>query len=91
MRYALRFGETAARELAGLPSEVRARLAARLELLADDPRFPGTQALAGNLKGLRRLRVGDYRVCYEVDDEAAVVVVREVAHRRDVYKRLRRR
>lgn len=43
--------------------------------------------LKGGLKGIRRLRVGDYRVLYEVQETALVVLVVRVAHRRDAYRR----
>ncbi len=52
--------------------------------LADDPIPPGTLELRGR-RG-RRLRVGDYRVIYEIDDAKQVVTVVHVAHRRDVYR-----
>ena len=43
--------------------------------------------LKGGLRGIRRLRTGDYRVLYEVEDAALVVLVVRVAHRRDAYRR----
>jgi len=89
--YAIRFEPTAQREYLRLPKELRDRIAARVNALSDDPRPPGAEPLRGKLKGLRRLRVGDYRVSYEADDDRQIVTIVEVGHRRDVYRRLARR
>lgn len=52
----------------------------------DDPRSKG-KALVGNLAGLWRYRVGDYRIICDIEDGAMIVLVVDVAHRRDVYRR----
>jgi mRNA interferase RelE/StbE len=54
-------------------------------LLAEDPRPPGARALQGR-PGLR-VRVGDYRIIYTVEDDVLLVVVVRLGHRRDVYER----
>ena len=53
--------------------------------LQDDPRPQGSRKLSGNLEGWR-IRVGDYRVLYQIDDDAATVTIVRVKHRRDVYR-----
>ncbi len=58
----------------------------RIATLADDPRPPQSRRLVGVSTGAYRLRQGDYRVVYEVDDDALEVTVTRVAHRRDVYR-----
>ena len=63
----------------------RTRIVAAIDRLAETPHLGA--ALKGDLRGLRRLRVGDYRVMYEVRDEELVVLVVRVAHRRDAYRR----
>jgi len=63
----------------------RTRIVAAIDRLAETPHLGA--ALKGDLRGLRRLRVGDYRVVYEVRDEELVVLVVRVAHRRDTYRR----
>ena len=90
MKHEVRATDRARRALRGLPAEVRERVARRIEALADDPRPPGSRRLKGPLGHLRRLRVGDYRVGYEVDDRAAQVIIRAVGHRRDFYDRILR-
>jgi mRNA interferase RelE/StbE len=55
-----------------------------IEHLADDPRAPGAEKLSGHEK--YRLRQGDYRIVYSIDDADSTVVVVKVGHRRDVYR-----
>ena len=61
------------------------KLLAAIEALADDPRPSGCRKLAGSDRTWR-IRVGDYRVVYEIEDEVLVVLVMRVRHRRDVYR-----
>jgi len=70
-----------------LDPKIRADVLAKMRALATDSRPPGTEALQGHPSWLR-VRVGDYRIIYTVDDEARVVSVGVVGHRRDVYRRL---
>ena len=63
----------------------RARIVAAIDRLAETPHL-GT-SLKGDLRGLRRIRVGDYRILYEVRDKELVVLVVRIAHRRDAYRR----
>ena len=60
------------------------RLVARLERLAINPRPPGCKKLRGGDKEWR-IRVGDYRIVYEVDDRVRSIDVTRIAHRREVY------
>jgi mRNA interferase RelE/StbE len=90
MRYAVEVHRTAARALARLPADASTRITARVNALGDDPRPRGALPLRGPLKGLYRLRVGEYRVGYEVDDRASVVRIRTIGHRRDFYDVLSR-
>ena len=63
----------------------RRRLVAKIRSLAVDPRPPGCQKLSGAEK--YRVRQGNYRIVYSVEDDRLVVMVVRVAHRRDVYRR----
>jgi mRNA interferase RelE/StbE len=78
---------SADRALEKLPLRDRERVEQRIDALADDPRPPQCTRLVGTNPKAYRLRQGDYRVVYEVDDEALEVTVTRVAHRRDVYRR----
>jgi mRNA interferase RelE/StbE len=75
----------AVRALRKLDPQIRLRIQGVIALLAQDPRPPGARALQGR-DGLR-VRVGDYRVVYTVDDNVLTVVVVRLGHRRDVYDR----
>ena len=87
MRFSIRIKESAARELRRAAKPDRARIVASIDRLAGAP-YLGA-ALKGDLRGLRRLRVGDWRVLYEVRDDELVVLVVRIAHRREAYRRAR--
>ncbi len=75
----------AVKELRALPRRARERVVAAVEGLRADP-LAGS-VLSGEWRGLRRLRVGSYRVIYGFDGERILVTVLRVAHRRSVYRR----
>ncbi len=75
----------AEKNLARLSSEIHDRVIAVIQTLATNPRPPGCRKLAGS-KNDWRIRVGDYRVVYEIADEIRVVRVNRVGHRREVYR-----
>jgi mRNA interferase RelE/StbE len=66
---------------------MRRRLTGAIELLSIDPRPPGAVMLRGGDRGRWRVRVGDYRIVYAIEDGDLVVLVLRVAHRREVYLR----
>ena len=84
MSYSVRIKGSAAKELARLPRDVRERLVDAIDSLAETP-LAGS-ALKGQLLGLRRWRVGNYRIVYEVREEELVVLVIRVGHRQAVYR-----
>jgi mRNA interferase RelE/StbE len=85
MPYAVIYKPSADKALRQLPEKVQRRIAAATEALAGDPRPPGAVKLHGT-EDLWRIRVGQYRVVYTVQDEALIVLVLRVAHRKDVYR-----
>ncbi len=84
MPYRLRATGRALRELKTLPPRIEGRLRDAIEDLAHEPRPPGCKKLRGGTGW--RVRVGDYRVIYQVDDSARVVIVLRAGHRRDIYR-----
>ena len=68
-----------------LPGNVRKRVAQRIDALACDPFPRGSVKLEGS-SDLRRVRVGDYRIIYQIRHEILVILVVRVKHRRDVYR-----
>ena len=83
--YAVVFTRSARRELEGLEAAVARRIISRVEALASTPRPPGCMKLKG-AADLWRIRIGDYRVVYAIDDHAHVVDIRIVRHRSDAYR-----
>ena len=86
-RYEIRVARRAAKFLAALQRRDQQRIRAAIELLAEDPRPPACIALAGE-DGVYRVRVGDYRIVYEVVDDVLLIHVVRIGHRRDVYRSL---
>jgi len=84
--YAVRILDDALEQLAKVTLRDRRAIMARIGRLAADPYGPGTGALRRDLGGYRKLRVGDYRVVYEVRSDELVVIVVTVGHRRHVYE-----
>jgi mRNA interferase RelE/StbE len=76
----------AERDLKRLPAAPFRRVIAAVRTLAAAPRPPGARKLHGSGPDDYRLRVGDYRVLYEVDDSACVVRIMRVRHRREAYR-----
>ena len=75
----------AEKDLARLSSEMHDRVIVAIQALATNPRPPGCRKLTGS-KSDWRIRVGDYRVIYEIADEIRVVRINRVRHRREVYR-----
>ncbi|MBI1759552.1 MAG: type II toxin-antitoxin system RelE/ParE family toxin [Actinobacteria bacterium] len=85
--YAIDIRPRARRSLRQLDPPDRKAVAEVIDGLASDPRPPGVRALTGHRPYLR-VRCGDYRVIYAVDDRVRVVIVAVVGHRREVYRTL---
>jgi mRNA interferase RelE/StbE len=83
--YQILFARSAAKELENLPERLGERVLRRIERLATVPRPSGCRKLTGSDK-LWRIRVGDYRVVYAIDDEQRLVDVIAIRHRRDAYR-----
>jgi mRNA interferase RelE/StbE len=84
-RYRVEFTRPAIKELQDLPRNVQERILARAEALAINPRTHGTEKLSG-ADDLYRIRVGTYRVVYQIQDDALRVLIVRVGHRKDVYR-----
>jgi mRNA interferase RelE/StbE len=82
--YKVTIATSAKRELLDLSTDATGRDLPKIRELANDPRPPGCKKLRGS-KGLWRIRVGDYRIVYAVNDSAKTVDITRIAHRRDAY------
>ncbi len=85
MAYTVELAKKAQRQLKTLPEVVQKRLNTEIDALAINPRPPRVKAMQG-MRGLLRLRVEDYRIIYQVQDDHLVVLVVAVGHRSKVYK-----
>lgn len=83
--YAIVFARSARRELDKLPDSVVDRILPRIEELSTNPRPHGCRKIKGS-DNLWRIRVGDYRVIYSIDDRRQIVDIVTVRHRSDAYK-----
>lgn len=85
MTYSVVIAPAALRQLRKLDPQARRRVQAAIDLLAENPRPPAAKRLV-NFGGEWRVRVGDYRVVYDIVDDELLVLVLSAAHRREVYR-----
>jgi mRNA interferase RelE/StbE len=83
--YSLEISSAAEKELDRLPKEVARRIALAIDDLQSDPRPQGVLKLKGS-RSKYRIRVGQYRVLYQVDDKVQLVTVVRIRHRKDAYQ-----
>ena len=82
--YKLLIKPAAAKELDRIPRKDLERIVQRIQGLLENPRGPGSQKLSGQEQ--YRIRQGDYRVVYQIDENDKLVLIVKVAHRSDVYR-----
>jgi mRNA interferase RelE/StbE len=87
--YRIRFQPYARRELDRLPEPAKTRVERAILALAFEPRPPGARLLAGTKQPTWRIRIGDYRVLYQIHAHQLIVLVVGAGHRRDVYRHRR--
>ncbi len=85
MAYSITFTKAAKRQFDKLPRPAKQRLGDAIEQLTRDPRPTGVVKLSGE-DGLYRVRAGDYRAVYQIQDECLLILVVKVGHRREVYR-----
>jgi mRNA interferase RelE/StbE len=82
----IRFKKKAYKELLKAPAAMIKRVVAAIDELAIDPRPEGSKKLKGSRENLWRIRIGDYRVIYLIEETIKVVEVRKIGHRKDIYE-----
>ena len=82
--YRLQIKPSAVKEIEALPQKDRRRLVAKIQGLSTNPRPPGCEKLSGH--ELYRVRQGNYRILYTLQDADLVVIVVKIGHRREVYR-----
>lgn len=83
--YSIEFARAVRRELERLPTKVVDRVMRAVRRLRDNPRPRGCRKLTGD-EATYRIRIGDYRVVYEIGDETRSILVTRVRHRKDAYQ-----
>ena len=87
MSYTIEFSHKAARQFKGLSKSIQARLKPKIDALAESPRPRGTEKLKGE-EDLYRIRVGDYRVIYQIRDKSLIVLIVKIGGRKEIYQRI---
>lgn len=85
--YRVRLLDTASKDLAKLDKPVARRIVERVHWLAENLADANLEALTGEFEGLFKLRVGDYRVVYELIHEEQLIMIHAIGHRREIYRR----
>lgn len=85
VEYTVQFVASAAKEFRSLTIDMKRRIARTIDTLSQNPRPVGVRKLKGH-QWLYRVRVGQYRVVYEIDDQAKLIHVTRVRHRQEAYR-----
>lgn len=86
MTYTVELSATAWKQLAAIDRVTQTRIRERLEALAENPHPPGAKKLQGREGDSWRIRIGDYRAVYTVENDRLYVLVVRIGHRREVYR-----
>ena len=82
--YEIRFAKTVYKDFRGIPKSEVSRILQKIQQLASEPRPIGSEKLSG--AELYRIRQGNYRIIYSINDQVVMVTVVKVGHRKHVYK-----
>jgi len=83
-RYEIEFKKSVDKDVRGIPASDLKKILLKIDSLRDNPRPPGSVKLAG--EEYYRIRQGDYRIVYEIQDAKLVIVVIKIGHRREVHR-----
>jgi mRNA interferase RelE/StbE len=85
MRYRIEFSPTAERQFKKLSKEVQIRLKHRIDILPENPFPRGVKKLSAE-ENIYRLRIGNYRIIYQVQGKALLILILKLGHRKNVYR-----
>lgn len=83
--YTINIKKTAVKQINALPKKIKKRVLAKINDLENNPRPSGCMKLKGR-KNLYRIRIGDYRIIYSVNDYELIIYIFQVGHRREIYQ-----
>jgi mRNA interferase RelE/StbE len=89
-KYAIAFKPSAKKDFERLPKKERESASARIDSLADNPRPHWAEMTSGDLRGLWKFRVWDYRIAYLIEDDRLVLLVVAAGNRKEIYDVIRR-
>lgn len=84
-KYSIEFSKKYVKDLEKIPKIYRENITEKVAALSSDPRPDGCKKLRGQMP-LYRLRCGDYRIVYAINDNVLLILVLEVGHRREIYR-----
>jgi mRNA interferase RelE/StbE len=87
LKYRIEVKRSAAKALKKIPKPDRKRIAEKIDSLAEDFPNPETTKMKGD-NPFHRIRVGDYRIVYEIQNEVLVILIVKIGHRKDIYRNL---
>jgi mRNA interferase RelE/StbE len=85
--FRIEFTKSAAKALVAIPRKDQKRIAKKIEGLAESSPAPAKTKMKGD-NPFHRVRVGDYRIIYEIQNEILLILILKIGHRKDVYRRL---
>ncbi len=84
--YSITIKKSAAKELEHLPGNIIKKITQEIYHLAENPRPAGSKKLKGSSENLWRIRIGDYRIVYLIEDTIKIIDIRKIGHRKDIYR-----
>ena len=87
MTFRIELTKTATKSLKAIPRKDQKRIAKKIESLAESPPDPAKTKMKGN-NPFHRVRVGDYRIIYEIQNDMLLILILKIGHRKEVYRRL---
>ena len=87
MKYKIEFKRSAAKALGKIPKSDQKRIANKIDSLSENLPDPATTKMKGD-NPFHRVRVGDYRIVYEIHGDILLIVILKIGHRKEVYRRL---
>ncbi len=87
MRYSIEVKKSAAKELKKIPRPDQKRISIAIDHLAENLPDPDTTKMKGN-NPFHKIRVGNYRIIYEIQDDILLILIIKIGHRKDIYRNL---
>ena len=87
MSYRIELKRSAAKTLKKIPKADRKRIANKIDSLAENPPNPETTKMKGN-NPFHKVRIGDYRIVYEIQEDVLLILIVKIGHRKDIYRKL---